>query len=215
MSKTTVEIPVGRPPKIPNFLCCNCGSDAKSLSNILTPLKVFNMIMTIEAAFSKGRRPCPVIDLDEYWAFPYCDSCRKTAPRIRTPMLIKLLQCFGTFVMFTFFFFVFKLTGFFLEINLNQFVYANWFWISVLCGVIIPALWYLSRWSKRGQSSYYQPVFVMRVKKELLFFGKPLSLLIAFCNEKYGAEFLKANKDDGDVTLCRQMMIGPERCSKK
>ncbi len=159
---------------IPADQCCNCGS-AAGLTAVSTKLRKTRYLVLAGTEITVTMN------------FPYCPGCVKTAKRSPVGIASKLLTAVLVFVV--------ALTVWaFSSSPATQ---------SVPTGMVLPLLALLSfglvfgiyslRTPKGGQTSYYQPVRLKKVRQK--FTGGITGYVLAFTNAAYERAFTAANQE--------------------
>ena len=161
---------------IPSGSCCNCGA-THDLKEIDTKLILTRYI------FLCGTEYTLKSDL------PYCDQCAVTANRITPGFIHKLL----VFVVW----FGLIIVGLVMyEIATDTILHiwnAKVFAIALSLSGVGTYLYYSRRKPQRGQTSFYQPVRLKKLKQK--FSGEVTGLTLGFTNQDFASKFLEVNRE--------------------
>ena len=154
----------------PLHCCCNCGQSGP-IELVQTPLRKTRYFFIFGTELT----------LNE--TFPYCKPCRRSARRVRSGLLSKVLaSCLAISVLFL----VFVLAA----PSLPGYVTQNLFLSAVIGGTALSWAYFFSRgWGRKG-STYYQPVSLVSAENH----GERLGRLrLRFYNKQYAKIFSSAN----------------------
>lgn len=155
---------------LPQFFCCNCG-DVDELRAVGTPLSAPRSMRSARAAGFE-------------LLLPYCRRCAKTATRrpasLATKVLIATLLgvCMGLIAAITP---LGNMLGVFAFYLIGGAVFA-----------IVFASYRLQK-PRASQTSYYQPVQLVRMQRETS--GRVAALTLSFAHPRYARVFAKANAE--------------------
>lgn len=159
----------------PKELCCNCGTrDVITVLNQDTRLTRYLLFGGWEI----------VMDLP----LPFCEKCAPSSKR-RPPTVLSWLVIYGLGWVGALF--AILVVGMFTQ---NSFVLDNGFALAAAAGLLPPLVCYGRRRAASNQSSYYQPVRLRRLRRELLS-GKLTGIRVAFTSQQYRREFESANAE--------------------
>lgn len=155
----------------PHHACCNCGAplDAQMLDTKLKHTR-YMLLAGVETTF--------------VLALPFCGTCKASAKRFRQGHFSRALVAFGLF---------WVLLGLlmFAGDRLPSWMQEHILSAAALSGIALTSAFYLSRRARAPATSYYQPVFLRRLKQS--FKGDIQSITLGFTNEIYATQFAMAN----------------------
>jgi hypothetical protein len=157
----------------PGDICCNCGTNEN--------LAVIEQDTRLTRYFLGGG--------SEYafrFRLPFCKSCTPSSKR-RPATLLRWLLIFGLAYVISLL--AITIIGIGTEAALLM---EKGFIISAFAAGLFTAAWFLKSKPRQGQSSYYQPVRILKLRQEFLS-GKVLGIRFGFTNEKYEREFSAMN----------------------
>ena len=157
----------------PKEMCCNCGS-TQDIALVETQFKKTRYVLLV------GTELTLTMDL------PYCSICKKTAGRFRVSVLNKLLVSLGVF-------FVLLLAVVFLptdQSSIPSSLLAPW--VLAVVALLLTFLFYALRRPSPPQTSYYQPVFMTKLKRK--FSGVVLHVAFNCTNSDFATKFATMNQ---------------------
>lgn len=156
--------------RLPQYFCCNCG-EAEEIRSLATPLRM-TRIMGLGSALA--------LQLD----LPYCRRCANSATRTPVRLATKVLVAgllsvsAGVVAMIT------PLTD----------VLGVWaFYLTAVPVFSIVFGCYALQKARGKQTSYYQPVRLVQVKRESS--GKVAAVTLSFTHARYARAFASANAE--------------------
>jgi hypothetical protein len=159
---------------IPQDICCNCGQGDR-LAMLQTPLTVVRYMVLAGTQIT--------IPLE----LPYCDGCAKSAKRKPVGLIKKLLlSAVLAFVLA-------MLVIVSPDVGIPDFIRSNLFYFSAGVALIVVFGVYSLFKPREGQSSYYQPVRLRKLKQK--FTGRITGFRLAFTNELYAQKVIAANPE--------------------
>ncbi len=174
MSESRVEIGhEAGDVEIPTEICCNCAGRDRVVP---VPSE-----LTLTRFLGLGG--------SEYtfrWRLPYCTGCRPSAVRKPVGKLhVGLMIGVWTFGLFL------AVVG--VQIALERSLFGGEdFWVSLGLGALIVCAWYGSRRPRNGQTSYYQPVRIRKLRQKFTS-GEVTAIVIGFTNPQYMQRFRERN----------------------
>lgn len=175
LSKTAVNFAEGVRYEFPTDSCCNCAT-SEGLMLVVQDTKLTRFMLAGGSEYTFR------------FNLPFCSRCKKSSKR-RPPtglqiFLVTVLASFGAFALAL-------ASGLSTE---SAWVLEHSALLSAIAGVAGVALWYASRRRQQGQSTYYQPVRVTKLRQEFLS-GKVKGIRFRFMNPFYARRFEALNHE--------------------
>ena len=167
--------------RLPSEACCNCGTH-ENLSIVTQDTKL--------TRFMGGGGSEYTFKLD----LPFCGGCAKSAKRRPVSLLhrflVLVLMFFGALALVL-------AVGMALE---STWWLGNAAQLSAAAALVAVVLWYARQRPKDSQTSYYQPVRVVRLRQEFLS-GKVKGIGFAMTNDHFARAFRSLNSEMIDSGL--------------
>jgi hypothetical protein len=159
--------------EIPAEICCNCASSDR-VDRVQSELKLTRY-------FGMGG--------SEYtfkWALPYCPECKLTASRTPVDKLhIALMIGLSTVALF--------LVSISLQAAMDKnLLGGNDFWFALVVATLLVGSFYTSRKPRGGQTSYYQPIRIRKLRQKFTS-GEVTGIVLGFTNGSYMSQFQELN----------------------
>ena len=171
----------------PNDACCNCGrTDSLSVLTQDTRLTRYMLGGGSEYTFKLP--------------LPFCAACSRTARRRPAPLFHKAL---AAGLMFGLALLALAVAAIGLD---SVWLAEHAVLLSFVLAVLAVGGWYLTRRPSPGQTSFYQPVRIARLKQKFVS-GQVIGIRFAFTNHAYAQRFTSANTASVGARLVEVKLI--------
>jgi hypothetical protein len=171
----------------PTDACCNCGrTDGLSVTTQDTRLTRYMLGGGSEYTFKLP--------------LPFCGACQRTARRRPAPLFHKALAlalAFGVALL--------ALTATAIGTG-SVWLTEHALLLSLFVAVVAMGAWYVTRRPLAGQTSFYQPVRIARLKQAFMS-GRVTGIKFAFTNHAYAQRFTSANTASVGARLVEVKLI--------
>ena len=159
--------------QIPAELCCNCATTDR-VETLESELKLTRYLGMGGSEYTFT------------WGHPYCLACRSTATRIPVNTL-HILLVVG---MCTTALFLIAVAG---QLALEKSLFGGHdFWVALLTSAVLVGGFYAARKPRDGQTSYYQPVRIRKLRQKFTT-GEVTGIVLGFTSRPYMRRFQEAN----------------------
>ena len=176
MGESRVEVSnSGGDIRIPAEFCCNCASTDR-VGTVDSELKLTRFLGLGGSEYTFR------------WRLPYCPACEATAARTPVNRLhIGLAIAAGTMALF--------LAATVVQLALDRnLLGGNDFWVALALSSLLVGGFYASRRPRDGQTSYYQPIRIRKLRQKFAS-GEVTGMVLGFTNSSYMRRFQELNAE--------------------